>query len=218
MLDTISPQYLGDLVSWGAIGARTTESQLHRELASGLSFPVGFKNGTDGSLGIAVDAIKAASHGHHFLSITKQGVVAIVSTAGNDCTHVILRYVYLLPRLIIRGGSSGPNYSATHIEEVKAALRKAKLPETIMVDCSHGNSSKNHRNQPKVIDSIAQQLIDGEEAITGVMLESHLSEGRQDVPPEGKEGLKYGVSITDACIGWEDTKVVLATLADVSLS
>lgn len=204
MLDTISPQYLGDLVSWGAIGARTTESQLHRELASGLSFPVGFKNGTDGSLGIAIDAIKAASHGHHFLSITKQGVVAIVSTAGNDCTHVILR-----------GGSSGPNYFPEHIQEVKAALKKANLPETIMVDCSHGNSSKNHRNQPKVADSIAQQLIDGENSITGVMLESHLSEGRQDVPKEGRGGLKYGVSITDACIGWEDTKTVLATLANV---
>jgi 3-deoxy-7-phosphoheptulonate synthase len=217
MLDTISPQYLGDLVSWGAIGARTTESQLHRELASGLSFPVGFKNGTDGSLGIAIDAIKAASHGHHFLSITKQGVVAIVSTAGNDCTHVILRYD-VLPALIASGGSSGPNYSPTHIEEIKAALRKAKLPETIMVDCSHGNSSKNHRNQPKVADSIAQQLVDGEMAITGVMLESHLYEGRQDVPSEGKAQLKYGVSITDACIGWEDTEVVLAKLADVFLS
>jgi 3-deoxy-7-phosphoheptulonate synthase len=232
MLDTISPQYLGDLVSWGAIGARTTESQLHRELASGLSFPVGFKNGTDGSLGIAIDAIKAASHGHHFLSITKQGVVAIVSTAGNDCTHVILRSLspFSFPSshlrsqlrscsvdnvLIVRGGSSGPNYSPEHIAEVKAALRKAKLPETIMVDCSHGNSSKNHRNQPKVADSIAQQLIDGEDSITGVMLESHLHEGRQEVPAEGKAGLKYGVSITDACIGWEDTKTVLETLANV---
>jgi 3-deoxy-7-phosphoheptulonate synthase len=214
MLDTISPQYLGDLVSWGAIGARTTESQLHRELASGLSFPVGFKNGTDGSLGIAVDAIKAASHGHHFLSITKQGVVAIVSTTGNDCTHVILRYTSFV-LINCSGGSSGPNYSPEHIEEIKAALRKSQLTETIMVDCSHGNSSKNHNNQPKVAESIAQQLINGEEAITGVMLESHLHEGRQNVPPEGKEGLKYGVSITDACIGWEDTKKVLATLADV---
>jgi len=215
MLDTISPQYLGDLVSWGAIGARTTESQLHRELASGLSFPVGFKNGTDGSLGIAVDAIKAAAHGHHFLSITKQGVVAIVSTAGNDCTHVILRYVSLLIDLIARGGSSGPNYSPEHIAQVKASLQKAKLPETIMVDCSHGNSSKNHRNQPKVAHSIAEQLIGGEEAITGVMIESHLCEGRQDVPAEGKEGLKYGQSITDACIGWEDTEKVLEQIAQV---
>ena len=219
MLDTISPQFLADLLSVGAIGARTTESQLHRELASGLSFPVGFKNGTDGSLEVAIDAIGAVKHPHHFLSVTKPGVVAIVGTVGNEDCFVILR-----------GGKKGTNYDTKSIQEAKAALQKKGLSMRLMVDCSHGNSLKDHRNQPKVAADLAQQIESGEEAIMGVMIESHISEGKsppvwvlgmlltpligaQKVPAEGKAGLKYGVSITDACIGWEDTEKVLETLA-----
>ncbi|KAB5580539.1 hypothetical protein GE09DRAFT_1082603 [Coniochaeta sp. 2T2.1] len=203
MLDTISPQFLADLLSVGAVGARTTESQLHRELASGLSFPVGFKNGTDGSLGVAIDAIGAVKHPHHFLSVTKPGVVAIVGTVGNEDCFVILR-----------GGTKGTNYDAKSIAEAKAALKKAGLRHRLMVDCSHGNSLKDHRNQPKVAAVLAEQIEKGEDAIMGVMIESHLNEGNQKVPKEGKEGLKYGVSITDACIGWEDTVSVLDQLAN----
>jgi 3-deoxy-7-phosphoheptulonate synthase len=220
MLDTISPQFLADLLSVGAVGARTTESQLHRELASGLSFPVGFKNGTDGSLTVAVDAIGAVRHPHHFLSVTKPGVVAIVGTVGNEDCFVILR-----------GGTRGTNYDAQSITEAKAALQKAGVRQRLMVDCSHGNSLKNHKNQPKVAATLAEQLEKGEDAIMGVMIESHINEGEsfptppskycpnaragnQKVPKEGKEGLKYGVSITDACIGWEDTVQVLDLLAN----
>ncbi|KIW84549.1 glycogen debranching enzyme [Fonsecaea pedrosoi CBS 271.37] len=203
MLDTISPQFLADLLSIGAVGARTTESQLHRELASGLSFPVGFKNGTDGTLGVAIDAIGAVKHPHHFLSVTKPGVVAIVGTVGNEDCFVILR-----------GGTTGTNYDATSIKNAKEMLRKKGLNERVMVDCSHGNSEKQHKNQPKVAKVLADQIAAGEEAIMGVMIESHINEGNQKVPPEGKAGLKYGVSITDACIGWEDTETVLETLAD----
>lgn len=203
MLDTISPQFLADLLSVGAVGARTTESQLHRELASGLSFPVGFKNGTDGSLGVAIDAIGAVRHPHHFLSVTKPGVVAIVGTVGNEDCFVILR-----------GGTRGTNYDAQSIAEAKAALAKAGLRQRLMVDCSHGNSLKNHKNQPKVSAVLAEQIEKGEDAIMGVMIESHINEGAQKVPKEGKEGLKYGVSITDACIGWEDTISVLDQLAN----
>merc|ERR1711939_651528 len=203
MLDTISPQFLADLLSIGAIGARTTESQLHRELASGLSFPVGFKNGTDGTLGVAIDAIGAVKHPHHFLSVTKPGVVAIVGTVGNEDCFVILR-----------GGTKGTNYDAESIKEAKAALKKAGVRERLMVDCSHGNSLKNHKNQPKVADVIAQQISQGEEGIMGVMVESHINEGAQKVPKEGKSGLEYGKSITDACIGWDDTESVLQVLAD----
>ncbi|KIW03311.1 3-deoxy-7-phosphoheptulonate synthase [Verruconis gallopava] len=203
MLDTISPQFLADLLSVGAIGARTTESQLHRELASGLSFPVGFKNGTDGGLGVAIDAIGAVKHPHHFLSVTKPGLVAIVGTDGNEDSFVILR-----------GGKSGPNYEAKFIAEAKEALAKAGVNGRLMVDCSHGNSSKNHKNQPKVASDVARQIANGETAIMGVMIESNLNEGNQKVPKEGKEGLKYGVSITDACINWEDTELVLAELAE----
>ncbi|MCJ1395489.1 Phospho-2-dehydro-3-deoxyheptonate aldolase amt16 [Xylographa bjoerkii] len=224
MLDTISPQFLADLLSVGAIGARTTESQLHRELASGLSFPVGFKNGTDGTLDVAIDAIGAVRHPHHFLSVTKPGVVAIVGTVGNEDCFVILR-----------GGKKGTNYDRASIREAKAALAQKGLSPRLMVDCSHGNSLKDHRNQPKVARDLAEQIADGEEAIMGVMIESHINEGRclcydcdynrqggrradgvagaQKVPPEGKAGLKYGVSITDACIGWDDTEVVLEVLA-----
>ncbi|ETI28790.1 3-deoxy-7-phosphoheptulonate synthase [Cladophialophora carrionii CBS 160.54] len=203
MLDTISPQFLADLLSIGAVGARTTESQLHRELASGLSFPVGFKNGTDGTLGVAIDAIGAVRHPHHFLSVTKPGVVAIVGTVGNEDCFVILR-----------GGTTGTNYDAESIKKAKEALRKKGLRERVMVDCSHGNSEKQHKNQPLVAKVLAEQIANGEEGIMGVMVESHINEGNQKVPPEGKSGLKYGVSITDACIGWEDTEVVLEVLAN----
>ncbi|KFY96320.1 hypothetical protein V500_02515 [Pseudogymnoascus sp. VKM F-4518 (FW-2643)] len=202
MLDTISPQFFSDLLSVGAVGARTTESQLHRELASGLSFPVGFKNGTDGSLGVAIDAIGAVRHPHHFLSVTKPGVVAIVGTVGNEDCFVILR-----------GGTKGTNFDAKSIAEAKAALQKSGVRERLMVDCSHGNSQKDHRNQPKIAAVLAEQIAQGETAIMGVMIESNINEGNQKVPKEGKAGLKYGVSITDACIGWDDTESVLSTLA-----
>ncbi|PVH95722.1 phospho-2-dehydro-3-deoxyheptonate aldolase [Periconia macrospinosa] len=202
MLDTISPQFLADLLSVGAIGARTTESQLHRELASGLSFPVGFKNGTDGTLGVAIDAIGSVKHPHHFLSVTKPGVVAIVGTTGNEDCFVILR-----------GGSKGTNYDAKSIKEAREKLEAKGLNARLMVDCSHGNSEKQHKNQPKVAHALAEQIAGGETAIMGVMIESNINEGNQKVPEEGKEGLKYGVSITDACISWEDTETVLEELA-----
>ena len=199
-LDAISPQYVADLVTWGAIGARTVESQVHRELASGLSMPVGFKNGTGGGLGIAIDAIRAAQGSHHFLSVTKQGVAAIVKTTGNDSCHIILR-----------GGKSGANYSPTHLAEVSGMMEKAGLLPSIMIDCSHGNSNKDHRNQPAVASDVASQIHAGNQAITGVMIESHLVEGRQDVKPG--QALTYGQSITDACLGWEETKAVFVNLA-----
>ncbi|KAJ1547880.1 3-deoxy-7-phosphoheptulonate synthase [Nowakowskiella sp. JEL0078] len=202
LLDTISPQFLADLVSWGAIGARTTESQLHRELASGVSFPVGFKNGTDGNIEIAVDAILSASHPHHFLGVTKQGLAAITNTKGNDMCHVILR-----------GGKQGPNYEKKYVQEIASSLEKAKLPARMMVDCSHGNSKKNHRNQPLVMDSLAEQITAGDNSIIGVMVESNINEGAQKVPSTGAKDLKYGISITDACINWEDTIKVLEKLA-----
>jgi len=202
MLDTISPQFLADLISLGAIGARTTESQLHRELASGLSFPIGFKNGTDGGLGVAVDAIGAAKARHHFMGVTKQGLAAITKTAGNDHCFVILR-----------GGSKGTNYDAESIQVAKEALRKKGLRQGLMVDCSHGNSNKDHKNQPKVVESIAEQLANGETAIVGVMIESNINEGNQKVPAEGAAGLRKGVSITDACIDWDTTATVLEQLA-----
>lgn len=167
MLDTISPQFLADLLSIGAIGARTTESQLHRELASGLSFPVGFKNGTDGTLGVAIDAIGAVKHPHHFLSVTKPGVVAIVGTVGNEDCFVILR-----------GGTSGTNFDSESIKTSKAKLQQKGLNPRLMVDCSHGNSSKNHKNQPKVAQILCEQIEAGEEAIMGVMIESHINEGK----------------------------------------
>ncbi|CAO2648873.1 Nn.00g098220.m01.CDS01 [Neocucurbitaria sp. VM-36] len=202
MLDTISPQFLADMLSLGAIGARTTESQLHRELASGLSFPVGFKNGTDGTLDVAVDAIGSVKHPHHFLSVTKPGVVAIVGTIGNDDCFVILR-----------GGKKGTNFDAKSIKESREKLEAKGLNARLMVDCSHGNSEKNHKNQPKVAHVLAEQIAAGEDAIMGVMIESNINEGAQKVPKEGKAGLQYGVSITDACINWEDTEKVLEELA-----
>ncbi|KAL2172691.1 hypothetical protein VTG60DRAFT_4137 [Thermothelomyces hinnuleus] len=202
MLDTISPQFLADFISVGAIGARTTESQLHRELASGLSFPVGFKNGTDGSLGVAIDAIGAAAAKHHFMGVTKQGLAAITRTKGNEHGFVILR-----------GGSKGTNYDKASIQAAKETLIKKGQKLAIMVDCSHGNSNKDHRNQPKVAKAVADQLREGETAIIGVMIESNINEGNQKVPPEGPSGLKKGVSITDACINWETTVEVLEDLA-----
>ncbi|KUL87228.1 hypothetical protein ZTR_03313 [Talaromyces verruculosus] len=203
MLDTISPQFLADLISVGAIGARTTESQLHRELASGLSFPIGYKNGTDGNLGVAIDAIGAASHPHHFLGVTKEGLAAITKTSGNEHGFVILR-----------GGTKGTNYDRESIKAGREALRARNQREIMMVDCSHGNSKKNHRNQPLVAKEVADQLREGETAIIGVMIESNINEGNQKVPPEGPSGLKKGVSITDACIDWESTVVVLEDLAE----
>ena len=198
-LDTITPQYTADLIAWGAIGARTTESQVHRELASGLSCPVGFKNGTDGNMRIAVDAIRAANSPHHFLSVTKSGHTAIVSTMGNEDCHVILR------------GGKEPNFDAGSVETASQEIAKAGLAARLMVDFSHGNSRKQYQLQMEVCDSVAQQLADGEERIVGVMVESHLVEGRQDLS-QGKP-LIYGQSITDACIGWEDSLKLLEQLA-----
>lgn len=197
-LDMITPQYYADLISWGAIGARTTESQVHRELASGLSCPVGFKNGTDGNLKIAIDAIGAASHSHHFLSVTKSGHSAIVHTAGNPDCHVILR------------GGKEPNYSSEHVQAAAAQLSQAGLSPKLMVDFSHANSCKDYRRQMLVAEDVAQQLRDGENSIMGVMVESYLMEGRQDKPEV------YGQSITDACIGWSATEELLALLADAN--
>lgn len=203
-LDTIMPQFLADLVSWGAIGARTTESQIHRELASGLSCPIGFKNATNGNTQVAVDAIAAARHPHHFLSVTKQGVAAIVATKGNDACHIILR-----------GGSAGPNDSKEAIRETVALLQGQGLPPRLMVDCSHGNSLKDHTHQAVVAKRVAEKLTAAPASpLFGVMLESHLVEGRQDAT-SGKP-LVYGQSITDACMGWDETVRVLETLAKAS--
>lgn len=207
LLDTISPQYFADLISWGAIGARTTESQLHRELASGSSFPIGFKNGTEGSIQVAVDAMNAASHPHTFLGVTEHGLAAIVRTAGNPSGHVILR-----------GGSSGPNYGPEHVQKARAGLEKAGKAPSVMIDCSHANSSKDFRNQPKVLASICSQLESGDTTITGVMVESNLVEGKQDVPAEGPQCLKWGVSITDGCVSWETTIDLLRQLNEASLA
>jgi 3-deoxy-7-phosphoheptulonate synthase len=199
-LDMITPQYIADLIAWGAIGARTTESQVHRELASGLSCPVGFKNGTDGNVRIAIDAIKAAQAPHHFLSVTKAGHSAIVSTSGNEDCHVILR------------GGKEPNYDANSVEAACRDLAAAGIPAKVMIDCSHGNSRKQFKRQLEVVEAVAEQLAGGEDRIIGVMIESHLKEGRQDLVP-GKP-LEYGKSITDACIGWEDTVAALDRLAE----
>ncbi|KAK2602021.1 3-deoxy-7-phosphoheptulonate synthase [Conoideocrella luteorostrata] len=202
MLDTISPQFLADCISVGAIGARTTESQLHRELASGLSFPVGFKNGTDGNLGVAIDAIGAAAAKHHFMGVTKQGLAAITRTKGNEHGFVILR-----------GGSKGPNFDKESVQAAKKSLSAKGQKLAIMIDCSHGNSQKNHNNQPKVAKVIGDQLKEGETAIVGVMVESNIKEGNQKVPASGPAGLEKGVSITDACIDWASTVTVLEDLA-----
>jgi 3-deoxy-7-phosphoheptulonate synthase len=199
-LDMITPQYIADLVSWGAIGARTTESQVHRELASGLSCPVGFKNGTDGNVRIALDAIRAAQAPHHFLSVTKAGHSAIVSTMGNEDCHIILR------------GGKQPNHDSGSVNAAAKSLAEAGIPARLMVDFSHGNSGKNPRKQLDVGNDIASQIAEGEGRIIGVMVESHLKPGRQDLLP-GRE-LVYGLSVTDACIGWEDSRTLLDSLAD----
>jgi 3-deoxy-7-phosphoheptulonate synthase len=198
-LDLMSPQYVSDLISWGAIGARTTESQVHRELASGLSCAVGFKNGTDGSLKVAIDAIRSASQPHSFLSLTKAGRSAIFSTSGNEDCHIILR------------GGTEPNYDAASVEQAASQLGKAGLPAHLMIDFSHGNSSKEFRRQLVVGENVAAQIAAGDDRIMGVMIESHLKEGRQDCVAGAQ--LEYGKSITDACIGWEDTVPLLETLA-----
>ncbi len=199
-LDLISPQYISDLVSWGAIGARTTESQGHRELASGLSCPVGFKNGTDGGVQVAIDAMRAAQGSHHFISITLQGHSAIFTTTGNQYTHVILR-----------GGSDRPNYDRVSVDDVTSRLEAAGLNPRLMVDCSHANSQKQFHKQAEVCRDIIHQIKTGQDNIFGVMIESHLEEGRQDFKA-GAE-LTYGQSITDACIGWEDSENLLRELA-----
>lgn len=201
-LDPISPQFIADLISWGAIGARTSESQVHRELASGLSMPVGFKNGTDGAVQPAIDGIRSAHNPHHFLSVTKQGVAAIVSTRGNPECHVILR-----------GGLSGPNYEADAVARVVSDLESAGLPGRVMIDCSHANSGKDHTRQPLVVSDVAGQLADGGRAILGVMLESFLEDGSQN--HETTEGdLVYGQSITDKCMSWERTEPLFTELAE----
>ena len=207
-LDVISPQYLGDLISWGAIGARTTESQVHRELASGLSAPIGFKNGTDGNIKIATDAIQAAAGAHHFLSVHKSGQVAIVQTHGNKDCHVILR------------GGKAPNFDAASVAAACAELEKAKLPATLMVDCSHANSSKQHEKQLDVARDIAGQITAGSHQVFGVMIESHLTAGAQKFTP-GKDKidkLEYGQSITDACLGWDDSLACLDVLSKAVLA
>jgi 3-deoxy-7-phosphoheptulonate synthase len=200
-LDPISPQFTSDLVTWAAIGARTTESQVHRELASGLSMPVGFKNGTDGGVQIAIDAVRAAAHPHSFLGVTEQGLAGIVSTRGNPDCHIILR-----------GGQSGPNYDAMSVQKTLAALRDAGIAPRLMIDTSHGNSDKDHARQPAVARDIAAQIAQGETGIIGVMMESFLVDGRQDLVDRSR--LIYGKSITDACLGWDQTVPALHELAD----
>jgi len=200
-LDPITPQFLSDLVSWGAIGARTTESQTHRELASACSMPVGFKNGTDGGVQIAIDALRAAMHPHRFLGVTEQGLAGIVSTRGNPDCHVILR-----------GGATGTNYDAMSVQKTLAVLRDAGLPPRVMIDASHGNSEKDHKRQPVVVRDVAAQLAQGETGIMGMMMESFLVDGRQNLVDRAK--LVYGQSITDACLGWDATGPVLHELAE----
>ena len=201
-LDPISPQYMQDTITWTAIGARTTESQTHREMSSGLSSPVGFKNGTDGSLDVAVNAMKSVVSGHSFLGINPQGQVAITKTMGNQYGHVVLR-----------GGGGKPNYDSVSIALCEQALEKAKLATNIVVDCSHANSNKDHNVQPLVLDDIAHQIKDGNRSICGVMIESNINEGNQNIPDDLSQ-LKYGVSVTDACISWESTEKSLKKMAD----
>lgn len=199
-LDMITPQYIADLMSWGAIGARTTESQVHRELASGMSCPVGFKNGTDGTIKVAIDAIGAANAPHNFLSVTKYGQSAIIQTRGNEDCHIILR------------GGKEPNYSKAHVDSVNEQLTAAKLPNNVMIDFSHANSEKQFKRQMDVSTDVSTQISAGDNSIFGVMVESHLIEGRQDIVDGG--AATYGQSVTDACIGWEDSEVLLRQLAD----
>ena len=197
MLDPITPEYVADMISWGAIGARTTESQTHREMSSGLSFPVGFKNGTDGNLQIAMDAMKAAQHPHSFLGINREGRTSIIQTAGNPDVHIVLR-----------GGSRKVNYHPDDIAHTEESLQKNGLFPTIMVDCSHGNSNKDYQKQPEVLESVVQQVLDGNRSISGVMIESNIEAGSQKITADLSH-LKYGVSITDACIDWATTERIL---------
>jgi 3-deoxy-7-phosphoheptulonate synthase len=197
MLDPITPEYLADHLSWGAIGARTTESQTHREMASGLSFPIGFKNGTDGNLQIAIDAMNAALHSHSFLGINREGLTSIVQTTGNPDVHMVLR-----------GGSKKPNYYPEDIKKTEEMLEKSGLFPTMMVDCSHGNSEKNHEKQPLVLENVVEQIAAGNRAISGVMIESYLEAGNQPMQKDLSQ-LKYGVSITDKCIDWQTTERML---------
>jgi 3-deoxy-7-phosphoheptulonate synthase len=198
-LDVTTPQYIADLVAWGAIGARTTESQIHREMASGLSCPVGFKNGTNGDVKVAVDAVLAASQPHHFLAVTKEGRAAIATTTGNDDAHIVLR------------GGKAPNYDAASVVAAVEALAKAGLPPRLMVDASHANSGKNHENQPAVVADLAGQIAAGGGTILGVMIESHLVAGRQEIV--GGKAAVYGQSVTDACVDWDTSVEMLETLA-----
>jgi 3-deoxy-7-phosphoheptulonate synthase len=202
MLDPITPEYVADLISWGAIGARTTESQTHREMSSGLSFPVGFKNGTDGNLQIAIDAMKAAQHQHSFLGINREGRTSIIQTSGNPDVHIVLR-----------GGSKKVNYHAEDIAHTEEQLGKNGLMPTIMVDCSHGNSNKDYQKQPEVLECVVDQLLAGNNSISGVMIESNLEAGSQKIPSDISQ-LKYGVSITDACIDWAATEKILMSAHD----
>lgn len=202
-LDPISPQYLQDLISWSAIGARTTESQTHREMASGLSSPVGFKNGTDGGIEVATNAIKSAAKPHRFLGLSGDGRVSVITTSGNPYAHVVLR-----------GGSDGPNYDSVHVALVEQALEKAGLPRNIMIDCSHANSSKKPELQPLVLENIGHQIADGNQSITGLMIESHIKAGNQSMPADLSQ-LEYGVSITDGCIDWETTETALLNLREM---
>ena len=198
-LDPIVPQYIDDLIAWSAIGARTTESQTHREMASGLSMPVGFKNGTDGGIQVALNALQSARMTHHFLGINPRGQVSVFKTKGNAYGHVILR-----------GGNSQPNFDPENVRIAEGKLRDANLPPRLVIDCSHGNSNKDYKIQPVVLENLIQQIVDGNTSIVGMMLESNLHEGNQPIPSQ-LEQLKYGVSVTDKCIGWEETeKIILA--------
>jgi 3-deoxy-7-phosphoheptulonate synthase len=201
-LDPISPQYLAELFSWSAIGARTSESQTHREMASGLSMPVGFKNGTDGSLGIAINALQSAASGHSFMGINKQGQVSIIKTQGNPDGHIILR------------GGKNPNYDSVCIADCEAELEKAKLPASLVVDCSHANSSKDYRRQTLVAQNVVNQILEGNQSIIGIMLESHLNAGNQSSNGKTPAELEYGVSITDGCINWDATAQLINQMRD----
>jgi 3-deoxy-7-phosphoheptulonate synthase len=201
-LDPISPQYLQDLISWSAIGARTTESQTHREMASGLSSAVGFKNGTDGGLTVATNALQSVASPHRFLGINRQGQVSVFTTKGNSYGHIVLR-----------GGSAGPNYDSVHIKLCEQALEKAGVPVNVMVDCSHANSSKQPELQPLVVENVANQILEGNRSIVGLMIESNLKAGNQPIP-QNLQDLEYGVSITDGCIDWETTEACLRAMRD----
>ncbi|WP_193164421.1 3-deoxy-7-phosphoheptulonate synthase [Microbulbifer hainanensis] len=201
-LDPISPQYLQDLISWSAIGARTTESQTHREMASGLSSAVGFKNGTDGSLDVAINALQSVAHPHRFLGINKEGQVAIIHTAGNQYGHVVLR-----------GGNDKPNYDSVSVAMCEQELRSAGIMPNIMVDCSHANSNKNHELQPLVVDNVTHQILDGNKSIIGIMVESNLKAGNQKILEDHSQ-MEYGLSVTDKCIDWETTEQLLVSMAD----